>query len=343
MSVLLELRDVTVDFRLDGGHLGTMVGRRPRLLRAVDSVSLSLEAETTLALVGESGSGKSTLARTVVGLVEATSGQVLIDGAPVGADRERALQRRAQIVFQDPTGSLNPALTVERALAEPIRAHGLAEGADLRRRCRELVEMVELPGSVLGDRPRQLSGGQRQRVAIARALALDPDLLIADEPVSALDVSVQAAIIKLLRRLQRELGLAMLFISHDLAVVRQVCDRVAVMYLGTIVEEGTVDVLLGQPRHPYTQALLAAAPRLGRPERKQRLPEVSGEPPSPFAIPSGCRFHPRCPLADPALCAQVAPELRTRDDHSAACHFAWDHEDSSREGGGEAMNQAPSD
>jgi ABC-type glutathione transport system ATPase component len=258
----LELRGLTVDYRLGGGALAWLGGRPARTLRAVDAVDLAIERGTALGLVGESGSGKSTLARAVVGLVEPSAGKILIDGELAPTPRPPELQRRAQMVFQDPTGSLNPALSVRRALSEPIRAHGLAADGRLERRCRELVEMVELPRSALDAHPRQLSGGQRQRVAIARALALEPELLVADEAVSALDVSVQSAVLTLLRRLQRELDLTMLFISHDLAVVRQVCGRIAVMYLGEIVERGSTEEVLGAPRNEYTQALLTAAPRL---------------------------------------------------------------------------------
>jgi oligopeptide/dipeptide ABC transporter ATP-binding protein len=258
----------------------------------------------------------------VVGLAHPDSGTVLIDGHPVSGDRDRALRRRVQMVFQDPGGSLNPALTVEAALTEPMIAHRMGSRAELARRTRGLLELVELPASALSLRPRQMSGGQRQRVAIARALALEPDLLVADEAVSALDVSVQAAVLNLLRRLQRELGLTMLFIAHDLAVVRQVCDRIAVMYLGAIVEEGPADAVLADPQHPYTAALLAAVPRLER--AGAAAPRgAAGEPPSPLDVPSGCRFHPRCPIADPELCPRDEPELAVRGDRAAACHFAW--------------------
>ena len=326
----LELRGVTVEHGLGGGPFARLGGGPGGTLRAVDQVDLAISAGTTLGLVGESGSGKSTLARAVVGLVELSAGEILISGEAAVRPRPRALQRRTQMVFQDPGGSLNPALTVRQALSEPIRAHELAPNGGLEGRCRELVAMVELPSSVLELYPRQLSGGQRQRVAIARALALEPELLIADEVVSALDVSVQAAVLRLLRRLQRELGVTMLFISHDLAVVRQVCSRIAVMYLGSIVEQGPSDAVLGEPQHPYTAALLAAAPRLGRFGRatEQRL---VGEQPSPLAIPPGCRFHPRCPIAVPELCAVDEPDAKIRDGHAAACHFAWVNDRSDQE------------
>ncbi len=321
MTPLLELSELTVEFQLDSGRM-RFRRERSRVLRAVDRVSLRVEAGTTLGLVGESGSGKSTLARAAVGLVGPTAGEVAIDGRVADRNRDRALRRRVQMVFQDPTGSLNPALTVERALMEPMVAHKMGSQAERKRRCRELVDLVELPASVLSLRPRRLSGGQRQRVAIARALALDPELLVADEAVSALDVSVQAAVINLLRRLQQELGLAVLFIAHDLAVVRQICDRIAVMYMGSIVEEGPADLVLGDPQHPYTRALLASVPRLEAGEAPVTR-RATGEPPSPLELPSGCRFHPRCPLAQPGKCDSQEPELRSQGSHAAACHFAW--------------------
>jgi len=322
MTPLLELRDVTLSYRQPAAPLDRVTRRQTPVLRALDGVSVRVEPGTTLGLVGESASGKSTLARTAVGLAQPDSGAVLIDGEPVNGARDRTLRRRVQMVFQDPGGSLNPALTVEAALTEPMLAHRMGSKAELARRSRELVELVELPSSVLSLRPRQMSGGQRQRVAIARALALEPDLLIADEAVSALDVSVQAAVLNLLRSLQRELGLTMLFIAHDLAVVRQVCDRIAVMYLGSIVEEGPADVLLASPQHPYTAVLMAAVPRLER--SGSPAPRVdAGEAPSPLEVPSGCRFHPRCPIADPERCPHDEPALRLHGDRAAACHFAW--------------------
>ena len=326
MSALLELQSLTVDFQIEGGAFRGTLGSPPVVVRAVDGVDLTLAAGEALGLVGESGSGKSTLARTIVGLTRPTTGQIVIEGEAVGERRSRERRRRAQMVFQDPTASLNPALSVRRALAEPIISHGLASGKMLEARLRELVAMVELPASILPAHPRQLSGGQRQRVAIARALALEPELLVADEPVAALDVSVQASVINLLARLRRELGLTILFISHDLAVVRQLCDRVAVMYLGSIVEEGPTTALLSSPEHPYTRALLAAAPRLGSRNGRSRQ-RLIGEPPGALTTPPGCRFHPRCPIAEQNPCASVEPQLRGSGGHVAACHFAWQHDD----------------
>jgi peptide/nickel transport system ATP-binding protein len=245
---------------------------------------------------------------------------VVFDGEELGVKRDSGTRRRAQMVFQDPNSSLNPAQTVERALSELIRFHALVPRRSVRSRCVELLRMVELPPSILRAYPRQMSGGQRQRVAIARALAVEPDLLIADEAVAALDVSVQASVLRLLMRLRRELGLTMILISHDLAVVRHACDRVAVMYLGRIVEVGGTDALFSDPRHPYTRALLRAVPRIG--ERRQ-TPALRGELPSSLAVPPGCRFHPRCPIAEFPVCSEVEPPLEGFAGHVAACHFAW--------------------
>ena len=314
---LLELQDVTVTFKRRRGAAE---------LRAVDQVSLDIRPGEILGLVGESGSGKSTLARLVVGINNLAEGAVRFDGAPLSAaDRSPALRRRIQMVFQDPFSSLNPRMTVRQHLAELLRVHHVVPAGEIQARCQSLLESVHLPLTLLDARPRSMSGGQRQRVAIARALALQPDLRVADAPVSALDVSVQAGIIALFSELRSTLGLSILFIAHDLAVVRHLCDRVAVMYMGRIVERGETDRVFEDPRHPYTRGLLAAIPRLSA---AALAPEtaVRGEPPSISRLPSGCRFRTRCQLAT-ELCEREEPPLLplspdSGPDHSAACHFA---------------------
>ncbi len=274
-----------------------------------------------LGLVGESGCGKSTLGRCIVGLYEPTEGQVLVEGHALPAKRTAADRRRVQMIFQDPYSSLNPRMTVHQALAELLRVHKLVPRAGIDARCRELLDLVGLPPSALDAYPRQFSGGQRQRISIARALALEPEILIADEPVSALDVSVQATVLNLLADLRRRLGLTMLFVAHNMAVVRHVCDRVAVMYLGRIVETAPSDQLFSDARHPYTQALLRAVPRLA-PGHATVRDAVVGDPPSPVNLPPGCRFNPRCPRAE-EICRELDPPLEFHGVHGAACHFAW--------------------
>jgi oligopeptide/dipeptide ABC transporter ATP-binding protein len=319
---LLELSELTVDFPL-GSRLGAWIRRREvPVLTALDDVSLAIDRGEAVGLVGESGAGKSTLAQAIVGLREPTRGSIRLDGSELGVRRPRRVRRRIQMIFQDPGSSLNPRLSIERTLADPLRFHQLRNPDGIRPRCEELLEMVGLSRDVLGLRPASLSGGQRQRVAIARALALEPEILIADEAVAALDVSIQASILSLLNDLRRELELTTIFVSHDLAVVRQVSSRVVVMYLGAVAEDRPAAALFTDPQHPYTRALMSAAPKLG--ERKPPgSAALAGEVPSPVHRPSGCRFRTRCPLAEP-ICAELEPKLRGPEGRGvAACHFAW--------------------
>ena len=322
---LLVVRDLSMHFPLRGGF-GRRLRRQPNaVLRAVDGVDLELARGEALGLVGESGCGKSTLGRCIVGLYTPTAGEIRYEGTALDEKRDRATRRRIQMVFQDPYSSLNPRMTVKQTLAELLRAHKMVPKAQIDARCRELLDLVGLGVRSLDAYPRQFSGGQRQRVSIARALALEPEVLVADEPVSALDVSVQATVLNLLEELRGKLGLTLLLIAHNMAVVRHVCDRVAVMYLGRIVETAPVDELFTDARHPYTQGLLRAVPKLV-PGRVSEAVAVVGDPPSPIRLPSGCRFHPRCPIAQAPLCEQEEPALTAGPalpEHVAACHFAW--------------------
>jgi oligopeptide/dipeptide ABC transporter ATP-binding protein len=321
---LLTARGVSVSFPV-GSPLAARFRHEERLLRAVDGVDLDIGRGQALALVGESGSGKSTLALALAGLRPVDRGEIRLGGKVLGAHRSRADQRRIQMVFQDPYSSLNPRLTVGGMLAELVRVHHVVPRGEVQKYSQELLTLVGLGEDALRAQPRQFSGGQRQRVAIARALALRPDVLVADEPVSALDVSVQATILNLLRDLRRDLGLSLLLISHNLAVVRHLCDQVAVMYLGRIVEVAPTEQLFSAPRHPYTRALLAAIPRLASGAGDSGPPAIAGDPPSPLRIPSGCRFRTRCPMAQPR-CEQDDPVLAASPGdpgHQAACHFAF--------------------
>ncbi|HET9024582.1 MAG TPA: dipeptide ABC transporter ATP-binding protein [Burkholderiaceae bacterium] len=320
---LLGVRGLTKEFELQRS-LGARMLRTPRrIVRAVSDVSFGIRRGETLGLIGESGCGKSTLARLLLRLHEPTRGEVVLDGTDVTALAGRELQRfrrRMQIMFQDPYASLNPRKTVEQIVAAPLRLHeGLSWNA-ARARVADFIGRVGLQPSQLQRYPHQFSGGQRQRIGIARALILQPEFVICDEPVSALDVSIQAQIVDLLLALKADLGLTYLFISHDLAVVGYLSDRIAVMYLGEIVEMAPARTLLEAPAHPYTQALLSAVPRLERAQRRTRV-RLTGDLPSPLAPPAGCKFHTRCPHAMD-LCRQQAPALATlADGHVVACHL----------------------
>lgn len=317
---LLVVRDLVKEFPLRGGLLRRRIGA----VHALNGISFALPRGKTLSLVGESGSGKTTAGRAILRLIEPTSGRVLFAGQDMATlDRRalRALRRRAQIIFQDPYASLNPRMTVYSVLAEAIRIHRLRRARELPGRVAELLEMVGLPPEAAQRYPHEFSGGQRQRIGIARALAVEPDLIVADEPVSALDVSIQAQILNLMRDLQARLGLTYLFIGHNLGVVRHISDFVAVLYLGKIVESGTVEDLFERPVHPYTQALLAAVPQPD-PARRGRRKLLQGEVPSPIALPGGCAFHPRCPDARRECAAQVPCLRAVSPGHLAAC---WVH------------------
>jgi len=312
-----------VDLRRQFGGRRSLFGKTAEV-RAVDGVSLRIERGETFAIVGESGCGKSTLARLLAGLIAPTSGAVRFDGTDLaGLDGAglRAMRRHLQFVFQDPFSSLNPRMRVGALVGEPLRAHGLASGEALHERVAEMLQRVGLRPDAAERYPHEFSGGQRQRIGIARALACQPSVIIADEPVSALDVSIQAQIINLLEELKAEFGLTLLIIAHDLAVIRHMADRVGVMYLGQIVEAAPADRLFRQPRHPYSEALLAAIPRASG-GGSRGLSILQGDPPNPTAPPAGCRFHTRCAYVD-AVCRQTPPALDEQSTgHLAACHYA---------------------
>jgi oligopeptide/dipeptide ABC transporter ATP-binding protein len=319
VPALLQVRDLTKHFPVRGGILRRVTGA----VKAVDGVSFDLAPGETLALVGESGCGKTTTGRAILRLVEPTSGAISFDGTDVRALRGEALRRmrrRMQIVFQDPYGSLNPRMTVGAAIREGLIVHDIARGAEADKRVARLLDEVGLRAEAAGRYPHEFSGGQRQRIGIARALAVEPAFIVCDEPVSALDVSVQAQVVNLLRDLQRQRGLSYLFIAHDLAVVAHMADRVAVMYLGKIVELAPRRALFAMPLMPYTQALLSAVPVPDPMARRGRL-LLPGEPPSPANPPSGCVFHPRCPHpAKDAACARIVPPLEEKaPGHWVAC------------------------
>jgi oligopeptide/dipeptide ABC transporter ATP-binding protein len=318
---LLEVQHLRVHFPVQ--H--SLFSRAHHVVKAVDDVSLTVEPGEAVGLVGESGSGKTTLGRAIIRLVEPTAGRILLDGEDLTAmrgDALRARRRKVQMIFQDPYGSLDPRFTVGESIGEAIDIHRLAPNRSARRqRIEDLLTAVGLSPEHTDRYPHEFSGGQRQRVGIARALAVEPKLILGDEPVSALDVSVQAQVINLLRDLQHARGLAFLFISHDLAVVEHLCQRIAVLYLGRLVELGATRELCATPQHPYTQALLSAVPTLDPKSRRRRI-VLGGDIPSPLHPPAGCPFHPRCPVAE-ARCRTEAPALRELSPSRwAACHLA---------------------
>ncbi len=328
-ETVLETRDLTLAFPLGKSFLDVLRGQEGRVVRALNGVSLTLHKGETLGVVGESGCGKSTLARCIVRLYAPTSGQVLHHGQDVfdpDVIGDRSYNRRVQMMFQDPFSSLNPRMTTGQILSEALSVHQMRPKEDIPARVAELLELVSLPQDAAEKFPHEFSGGQRQRIAIARALAVEPEVLIADELVSALDVSVQAQVVNLLLELQDRLDLTILFVAHDLRLVRHVSNRVAVIYLGRIVEIGDSETLFANPSHPYSRALLSAAPSVD-PDDKGRVQHLEGELPSPLAIPSGCPFHQRCPHAD-AKCTTTLPDLRKLHGRGeVACHHVERIED----------------
>ncbi len=324
---LIEAENVKVYFPIRSGIFQTEIGT----VKAVDDVTFQIRRGETLGLVGESGCGKSTIGRALIRLREPTAGTVRFDGVDLvslNSEKLRRMRRRMQIIFQDPYGSLDPRMTVGSIISEPIDTHGLAKGDARRERVSDLLRIVGLDPAYVNRYPHEFSGGQRQRIGVARALAVEPEFIVCDEPISALDVSIQAQVLNLLTDLRAQLGLTYLFIAHDLSVVKHISDRVAVMYLGKIVEIGPPDIMYAAPGHPYTRALLSAVP-VPDPvaERRRKRVVLQGDVPSPVNPPSGCRFHTRCwlyeQLGQPEECRTIDPPLRTLEgDHEAACHFA---------------------
>jgi peptide/nickel transport system ATP-binding protein len=322
--VLLEVRNLKKYFPIEKGFFKKVVGQ----VKAVDGVDLFIRQGETLGLVGESGCGKTTTGRLILRAMEPTTGEVMfrqgdkmVNIAQLSRQEMKTVRRDMQVIFQDPFSSLSPRMTVMDIIAEPLEIHGLAKGDELKATVRELLEAVGLKAQHMNRYPYAFSGGQRQRIGIARALALRPKLIVADEPVSALDVSIQAQVLNLLEDLQKEFGLTYLFIAHDLSVVEHISDRVAVMYLGNVVELAPAALLYDTPLHPYSEALLSAVPR-AEPGRKSKRIILEGDVPSPANPPSGCKFHPRCRYAQP-ICSQETPALQeVKPEHYAACHFA---------------------
>ncbi|NIQ97199.1 MAG: ABC transporter ATP-binding protein [Desulfuromonadales bacterium] len=319
MKPLLEVKNLTKTFQVSGSAPGS----KKQTLHAVDDISFSLTPGETFGLVGESGCGKSTTGKLLLRLLDADSGAIIFNGQNLGSLSEaaiRPLRRQIQMIFQDPFSSLNPRMRVGQIIAEPLKIHGLVENGTMQKELERLLEIVGLEPSYLDRFPHEFSGGQRQRIGIARALAVRPQLIIADEPVSALDVSIQAQVINLLQDIQTELGLTYLFIAHDLAVIEHICDRVAVMYLGRIVEMAPAESIYRAPQHPYTEALLASVP-VPDPRQVVSSHPLEGEVPSPINRPAGCHFHPRCRYARD-ICRTAAPPLESSDnEHYSACYF----------------------
>jgi oligopeptide/dipeptide ABC transporter ATP-binding protein len=323
-KTLLDIRDLKMYFPLTRGIvLQRVIG----YVRAVDGISFTIEQGQTLGLVGESGSGKTTIGRTIVRLYKPTEGQIIFDNqdlAQMGGEHLRQIRLRVQMVFQDPFASLNPRFTIGSLIAEPMHIYNIGSSSEIREKTSELLSVVGLRPEYINRYPHEFSGGQRQRIAVARALSINPEFIVLDEPVSALDVSVRAQVLNLLQRLQNQFNLTYLFVSHDLSVVRHVADRIAVMYLGRIVELADRDELYAAPKHPYTQALLSSIP-IPDPQIEKRRHRIilSGDLPSSINIPSGCRFHTRCPMAQ-QICREVDPIFERKEgrEHYAACHFS---------------------
>ncbi|MBT3188701.1 MAG: dipeptide ABC transporter ATP-binding protein [Anaerolineae bacterium] len=321
-KVIIKVENLTKHFPITRG---VIVQRQIGAVQAVDNVSFEIREGETLGLVGESGCGKSTTGRTILQLHRATSGKVYYDGTDLtetGDDQMRKFRRDLQIIFQDPYASLNPRMTVGSIIAEPLEVHRIGTKKERRERVKELLALVGLNPYFINRYPHEFSGGQRQRIGVARALALNPKFIVCDEPIAALDVSIQAQVVNLLEELQEQFGLTYLFIAHDLSMVRHIADRTAVMYLGKIVELAERDELYGKPLHPYAQALLSAVP-IPDPvkERERKRVILEGDVPSPSNPPSGCRFHPRCPIAED-ICKEKEPEWReAHEDHWVACHL----------------------
>jgi oligopeptide/dipeptide ABC transporter ATP-binding protein len=323
-DTLIEVQDLKMHFPLTQGIIfQKVVGH----VRAVDGISFSIERGKTLGLVGESGSGKTTIGRTIIRLYKPTEGKILFNNqnlALLSGESLREMRQNIQMIFQDPYASLNPRFTIGSLISEPMYIYKLGSPQEIRERTEELLRVVGLRPEYIDRYPHEFSGGQRQRIVVARALSINPQFIIADEPVSALDVSVRAQVLNLLQRLQRQFNLTYLFVSHDLSVVRHVADRIAVMYLGKIVELADRDELYTAPKHPYTKALLSAVPIPDpKVERKRQRIILSGDLPSPINIPKGCRFHTRCPMAQ-SICREVEPAFEAKEgrEHYAACHFS---------------------